>query len=100
MLLYCVSINVSEWREWCIGLVAIEPNMEGLVKDLLESKIDLEILLSDSVPEQMIMQRSLLVLLPKWTAKEMAEFDMRYMTSEPTELMFTADVIAIPGRPE
>lgn len=42
-----------------IGLVAIEPNMEGLVKDLLESKeIDLEILLSDSVPEQMIMQRS------------------------------------------
>lgn len=42
-----------------IGLVAIEPNMQSLVEDLLKSQeIDLEILLSDSVPEQMIMQRS------------------------------------------
>ena len=41
-----------------IGLVAIEPNMEALVEDLLKSQeIDLELLLSDSVPEQMIMQR-------------------------------------------
>ncbi|MEZ8510134.1 PstS family phosphate ABC transporter substrate-binding protein [Vibrio splendidus] len=79
-----------------IGLVAIEPNMEGLVKDLLESQeIDLEILLSDSVPEQMIMQRSRVgITSKKWTDKEMARFDMRY-GYRPTELMFTADVIAI-----
>ncbi|TVU65840.1 phosphate ABC transporter substrate-binding protein [Vibrio atlanticus] len=79
-----------------IGLVAIEPNMQGLVEDLLKSQeIDLEILLSDSVPEQMIMQRSRVgITSKKWTDKEMARFDMRY-GYRPTELMFTADVIAI-----
>ncbi|KPL95994.1 PstS family phosphate ABC transporter substrate-binding protein [Vibrio splendidus] len=79
-----------------IGLVAIEPNMQGLVDDLLKSQeIDLEILLSDSVPEQMIMQRSRVgITSKKWTDKEMARFDMRY-GYRPTELMFTADVIAI-----
>ncbi|MBY7729544.1 substrate-binding domain-containing protein [Vibrio splendidus] len=79
-----------------IGLVAIEPNMQGLVEDLLKSQeIDLDILLSDSVPEQMIMQRSRVgITSKKWTDKEMARFDMRY-GYRPTELMFTADVIAI-----
>ncbi|KZX65643.1 phosphate ABC transporter substrate-binding protein [Vibrio sp. HI00D65] len=79
-----------------IGLVAIEPNMEALVEDLLKSQeIDLELLLSDSVPEQMIMQRSRVgITAKKWTDKEMARFDMRY-GYRPTELLFTADVIAI-----
>ncbi len=79
-----------------MGLVAIEPNMEALVEDLLKSQeIDLELLLSDSVPEQMIMQRSRVgITSKKWTDKEVARFDMRY-GYRPTELMFTADVIAI-----
>ena len=93
-VLFSVSVLASDVRD--IGLVAIEPNMQGLVEDLLKSQeIDLELLLSDSVPEQMIMQRSRVgITSKKWTDKEMARFDMRY-GYRPTELMFTADVIAI-----
>ncbi|MCX2760930.1 phosphate ABC transporter substrate-binding protein [Vibrio sp. Sgm 22] len=93
-MLFSASTLANDASE--IGLVAIEPNMQGLVEDLLKSQeIDLEILLSDSVPEQMIMQRSRVgITSKKWTDKEMARFDMRY-GYRPTELMFTADVIAI-----
>lgn len=91
-----VTAETTGQRVTEIGLVAIEPNMQPLVQDLLSSKeLDLELLMSDSVPEQMIMQRSRVgITSQKWTDKEMARFNMRY-GYRPIELMFTADVIAI-----
>lgn len=76
--------------------VAVESNISPLIEELMNAKeLELSTLSTSNIAESMISRDAKVgISSRKWTDIEMARFNQRY-GYRPTELLFTADVVAI-----
>jgi len=76
--------------------VAVESNINPLIQELIQAKeLELSTLSTANIAESMISRSAKVgISSRKWTDIEMARFNQRY-GYRPTELLFTADVVAI-----
>lgn len=78
------------------SVVAVEPNLVPLMKALVEERqLDIRVIGSEDVPFSITNQRLKMgISSKKWQDREIAQFQQKF-GYKPTELYFTADVIAI-----
>ncbi len=93
MLVHVSALASSESPD---SVVAVEPNLVPLMNALIEEKqLDIRVVSSEDVPFSITNQRLKMgISSKKWQDREIAQFHQKF-GYKPTELYFTADVIAI-----